>query len=191
MRAVLLAASAAAIAAALWLGPAVARAPAAPGAEASGAACVPVQHSKRVTKRVRVRRHGKWVKVKRKRIKRWTTCEPPPAPDNRCDPPSGFLQVTARDTSGSTFSLSRPCVTAGPVDVELRNQGEDPHNLLLSPDGPGSAAVYSVPASAPFEVGPLEQAEETVSLTVGQWYLWCDLLTHEQQGMHASLTVGY
>ena len=102
--------------------------------------------------------------------------------------PSRNLGVTARDQTGSTFTLSRTCVTAGQVTVELSNQGEDPHNVFLRPvSGPDPG--YSIPADPPYELGPLSQEEATFGLAAGEWYLWCDLLLHEEQGMNAHLTV--
>lgn len=166
-----------------------AAAPAAASASARPAAadCVPVLHTKRVVKRKKVRRHGKWVRVKRKRVKRWWTCEPAPEPPG-CAVPASALGVSAYDLGGSRFVLSRPCVDAGAVNVELRNQGEDPHNLFMRPSGQLDPA-YTIPEQEPFELAPLGVQDRTVALTPGQWYLWCDLLTHEQQGMNATLTV--
>jgi hypothetical protein len=157
-------------------------------APADAADCVPVQHAKTVVKRKKVRRKGKVVKVKRRKVVRWTTCEPlPPAPS--CAEPASTLGVIARDSTGSTFTLSRPCVSAGLVTVGLNNLGEDPHNLFLTPNGPGSEPVYRLPATEPFEVPSLDRDEGTFELSRGDWYLWCDLLSHEQQGMAATLQV--
>ena len=159
--------------------------------QASAADCVPVRRSKTVVKRVKVKRHGRVVKVKRKRKKRWTVCVPvPPDPAPKtCDLPSSNLGVIARDSTGSSFTLSRNCVTAGQVTVQLNNQGEDPHNVWLRPLT-GADPGYSIPADPPYELGPMSQDDGTFTLTVGQWYLWCDLLLHEEQGMNAQLTVG-
>ena len=47
--------------------------------------------------------------------------------------PSGrYVSVQAREFS---FTLSRPLVAAGDITIELRNSGEDPHNLIVSPQG--------------------------------------------------------
>jgi hypothetical protein len=165
---------------------------------ARSADCVPVKHSKRVVKRVRVRRGEKLVKVKRKRVARWTTCEPvaspPPPPPAGCPAPAASVGVVSRDSAGPTFTLSRDCVSAGAVEVQLQNLGEDPHDLRLRPVGPASPdPVYSVPDEAPFELGawsgtgPPPTDSAVVSLAAGDWYLWCDLLLHEQQGMNATL----
>lgn len=157
------------------------------GAQAA-ADCGPVQYSKPVVKRKKVRRNGKWVRVKRKKLKRWWTCEPVPQPPG-CAQPSSTVGVTAYDVTGTRYVLSRPCVDAGLVNVELRNQGEDPHNLYLRPAS-GFDPVYSIPEDAPFELEPLGVEDRTVPLSAGQWYLWCSLLTHEPDGMNATLTVG-
>jgi hypothetical protein len=156
-------------------------------APAIGANCVPVQHSKKVVKRKKVRRHGKLVTVKRRRIVRWTTCEPVALPP-QCAVPSANLQVTAQDLTGSRYVLSRNCVSAGAVDVELVNEGEDPHNLFLRPVG-GPDPGLSIPEDPPFELAPMGVESRTFELAAGDWYLWCDLLTHEAQGMNATLAV--
>ena len=154
---------------------------------AQAADCVPVQHTKKHVHKKKVRRHGKLVTKRRKHIHRWTTCEPVPAPLT-CAEPASNLGVVARDATGSSFTLSRTCVSAGDVTVELNNQGEDPHNVFLRPvSGPDPG--YSIPADPPYELGPLSQEEATFNLGAGEWYLWCDLLLHEEQGMNAHLTV--
>lgn len=162
-----------------------------PGAEPAEAAdCVPVQHSKTVVKKKKVRRHGKLVKVKRKKVVRWTTCDPVPAPST-CAEPSSSLGVVSLDMP-SRFNLSRPCVSAGQVSIQLNNTlGDDPHNLFLKPGtsyGDGVAA-YKLPVSDPFQVEPGDVDSAAVALTPGDWYLWCDLLTHRVSGMEAVLQV--
>ena len=156
-------------------------------AAAEAADCVPVERTKRHVHKKKVRRHGKKVTRRKKHIHRWTTCDPAPPPLT-CSEPSSSLGVISRDATGSTFTLSRTCVTAGDVTVELNNQGEDPHNVFLRPlSGPDPG--YSIPADPPYELGPLSQEEATFNLNAGEWYLWCDLLLHEEQGMNARLTV--
>jgi hypothetical protein len=160
-------------------------------ATAQAADCIPVEHTKAHIHKKKVRRHGKKVTKRRKHIHRWTTCEPPP-PVLACAEPSSVLGVTARDDMASPrYTLSRPCVTAGEVDVELNNQGEDPHHVFLRPAGMASVdPVFRIPDDPPlYELPPGEVEEATLTLTAGDWYLWCDLLTHEQQGMYATLQV--
>lgn len=153
---------------------------------AHAADCLPVEHTKKHIHKKKVRRNGKLVTKRKKHIHRWTTCEPT-APLT-CAEPSSNLGVTARDATGSSFTLSRSCVTAGAVTVQLNNQGEDPHNVFLRPVA-GPDPGYSIPAGPPYELGPLSQEEGTFSLSAGEWYLRCDLLLHEEQGMNAHLTV--
>lgn len=167
-----------------------------PSGAAAAADCIQVQHSKKVVKRVKVKRKGKLVKVKRRKTVRWTTCEPVPPPPG-CAEPSSSLGVTARDDMAQPrFTLSRSCVTAGTVSVQLQNQGEDPHDLRLRPAGAASTApVHLVPDEDPYELpawsgmGAPPTDSASVALTAGDWYLWCDLLLHEQQGMNATLAV--
>lgn len=154
---------------------------------ARAADCVPVQHSKSVVKRKKVRRRGKIVKVKRKRVVSWTTCEPRPAAP-ACDESASNLGVIARDLTGFTFTLSRPCVSAGVVSVQLNNQGDDAHALALRPAGSG-AAVYRLPGPHPSELEPGTQVSGDLQLSAGDWYLWCDLPLHEEQGMNVTLAV--
>jgi hypothetical protein len=161
----------------------------APGAKAAD--CVPVEHRKTIVKRKKVRRKGRWVKVKRKRVKRWWTCEPVEPPAEECDVPASTLGVSARDLgstpAGTRYVLSRDCVTAGPVTVQLSNMGEDPHNLRLRPLL-GPDPIWGVPGPGE-ELPPGQQQAGTFELAEGEWYLWCDLLLHEEQGMNAHLTV--
>jgi hypothetical protein len=162
-------------------------------AGAAAADCVPVQRSKTVVKRVKVKRHGRVVTVKRKRKKRWTVCAPAaPPPPKACTVPSSNLGVTTEDDGISAYILSRDCVTAGDVSIQLNNtEAMDPHNLWLRRADSGSTdPAYKLPSTDPFEVPPGGLATETFNLTAGEWYLWCDLLLHEQQGMKALLTVG-
>jgi hypothetical protein len=187
-----LCAAAALAAVALAAGLAGARA----GPAAAAADCVPVQHSKKVVKTKKVRRHGKWVKVRRKRVVRWTTCDPVPAPPAPpvapCAEPASAVGVTAYDEGGFGLLLSRPCVSAGEVDVNFTNDDAGDHNLFLRP-GDGSVPgepVHRIPATEPYIVPPDGHASGEFDLTPGRWYLWCDLPLHEDAGMNVTLEVG-
>jgi hypothetical protein len=92
-----------------------------------------------------------------------------------------FVSVSAREFS---FTLSRPLVGAGSVTIELRNVGEDPHNLVVSPDD-GS----HVPLASWTDTDPGTTQRRSVTLGPGRYRLWCSLLDHEQQGMSAALVV--
>jgi hypothetical protein len=92
-----------------------------------------------------------------------------------------FLSVSSREWS---LTLSRPVVGAGSVTVELRNVGEDPHNLVVSPDD-GSHA----PLAEWAETAPGEHLRRAVTLTAGRYLLFCSLEGHEAAGMSARLRV--
>jgi hypothetical protein len=103
---------------------------------------------------------------------------PVPTPDAPVLP--RFVSVAAREFS---LTLSRPLVGAGSVTVELRNSGEDPHNLVVSPEGtPTPLASFS-------EIGPGTYERRSVTLVPGRYQLWCSLELHEGLGMSTTLRV--
>jgi plastocyanin len=91
-----------------------------------------------------------------------------------------FVSVAAREFS---LTLSRPLVGAGDVRVELRNVGEDPHNLVVSPDGSHS------PLASFSTLDPGLYERRTVTLAPGRYQLWCSLESHEALGMSVTLSV--
>ena len=91
-----------------------------------------------------------------------------------------YLSVRATEYS---YALSRPVVAAGRVTFELRNGGEDPHNLVVSPEG-----SHQVLASFA-DLDPGLVAAQGVDLAQGRYYLWCSLDAHEAMGMKATLRV--
>jgi plastocyanin len=72
---------------------------------------------------------------------------------------------------------------AGDVRVELRNSGEDPHNLVVSPEGTHS------PLASFSEIDPGTYERRSVTLTPGRYQLWCSLELHEGLGMSTTLRV--
>jgi hypothetical protein len=108
-----------------------------------------------------------------------------PAPDPQDPDPTepalpSFVSVAAREFS---LTLSRPLVGAGSVRVELRNVGEDPHNLVVSPDGSHS------PLDSFSTLDPGLYERRTVALAPGRYQLWCSLEGHEALGMSVTLRV--
>jgi hypothetical protein len=91
-----------------------------------------------------------------------------------------FVSVSAREFS---LTLSRPLVGAGNVRIELRNVGEDPHNLVVSPEG------THTPLSVFSELEPDTYERRTVALQPGRYQLWCSLEFHEGYGMSTTLRV--
>jgi hypothetical protein len=104
------------------------------------------------------------------------------APPSQPPPPlPRFASVAAREWS---LTLSRPVVGAGAVTIELRNLGEDPHNLVVSPDDGSHAPVASWA-----ETGPGGVLRQSVTLPAGRYLLFCSLEGHEAAGMSARLRV--
>jgi hypothetical protein len=112
--------------------------------------------------------------------------DPLPGPGSPQGPAPGapplprFVSVSAREFS---LTLSRPLVGSGAVTVELRNSGEDPHNLVVSPEG------THTPLASFSEIGPGTFERRTVSLDPGRYQLWCSLESHEGLGMSTTLRV--
>jgi hypothetical protein len=134
------------------------------------------------------RKHGKRAKVHRtagpasqERLADLTQAAPPaptpPAPDPVL--PS-FVSVGAKEFS---LTLSRPLVGRGGVRVELRNNGEDPHNLVVSPEG------THTPLASFSTLGPGTYERRSVTLDPGRYQLWCSLEGHEAKGMSVTLRV--
>jgi hypothetical protein len=157
--------------------------------------CTWERHSKRVVKRVR--RHGKVRRVVR--TPHWWTCVPqatapvvtapadpaPPAPapsEPAPEPEPEANRLSAR-ASEYYWVLSRPIVDAGPVTIELNNQGEDPHNLNLQREGDGGE-----PLQIP-ETDSLQRNIASFDLPAGKYRLWCSLPEHEEKGMATTLFV--
>jgi plastocyanin len=94
------------------------------------------------------------------------------------------VQVTAEDSSGYHFILSRTTVPAGEVVIEFVNHGQDEHN------------IHAVEPSAGTEAGGLGEnalpgthTDLTLDLHAGSYTLFCSLPGHEAKGMKATLTV--
>jgi hypothetical protein len=79
--------------------------------------------------------------------------------------------------------LSRQTVRHGRVVVELRNLGQDPHDLVVSPAS-GSGPSFSFGVSAPGS-----RRAKVLRLAAGRWILYCSLPGHEQLGMKATIAV--
>ena len=162
-------------------------------AAAPAAGCTWQRHSKTVIKHLQ--RHGHSRRVKR--IKHWWSCEAQPtlfqpqptlpvaplptAPAGE-EPAAeiGHLGVKAVEYS---YTLSRPEVNAGEVIVELNNQGEDPHNLVLEHEGTEDPKL-EIPSTP-----SVTQASADLTLSPGTYRLYCSLYSHESKGMVATLVV--
>lgn len=117
--------------------------------------------------------------------------EPAAAPSGSGETPAGeapapgaaHVQVTAEDTDGFRFALSRPSVPAGKVVIEFVNHGQDEHNMHVLEPTQGSeegALPNTVPGAHP---------SLSLNLRPGSYTLFCSLPGHEAAGMKATLTV--
>ena len=97
---------------------------------------------------------------------------PQPLPD--------YVAVTATEWR---LALSRAFVGAGLVTVELRNMGEDPHDLVVAPEGGGT------PVGEFDEVLPGSYTAEGMTISAGRYTLFCSLPGHAEAGMTATLRV--
>ena len=94
------------------------------------------------------------------------------------------MQVTAQDTEGFRFVLSRTTVPAGKVIIEFVNHGQDEHNLHTLEPGEGSEAGVGFRTRQPGAHPDL-----SLEMRPGSYTLFCSLPGHEAKGMKATLVV--
>jgi plastocyanin len=94
-------------------------------------------------------------------------------------PPPARVQVVAQEFR---FALSRQTIKAGHAIIELRNAGEDAHDLLLQ--RVGGRKIWSWPVTQSGAV-----ADREVVLPAGKYRLWCGVANHSALGMRATLIV--
>ena len=78
--------------------------------------------------------------------------------------------------------LSRPSVKAGVVEIELQNDGQDPHDLRVR--RVGGSHTFSIPL-----VQPGNRRTVAIHVKPGSYRLWCSIADHQQLGMQAVLRV--
>jgi plastocyanin len=94
-------------------------------------------------------------------------------------PPPARVQVVAQEFR---YALSRQTIKAGRAIIELRNLGEDAHDLRLRRIG--GSRVYALPLT---QSGQTTDREFT--LKPGTYRLYCDVANHRALGMQATLVV--
>jgi hypothetical protein len=94
-------------------------------------------------------------------------------------PPPARVQVLAQEFR---YTLSRQTIGAGWAIVELRNAGEDAHDLRMRRIG--GTRVYAWP-----DVQAGEVADREFKLLPGTYALWCGVANHRALGMTARLVV--
>lgn len=91
----------------------------------------------------------------------------------------GRLLVQAREFR---FELSRGVVKPGRVLIEMRNAGEDGHDLVVRKRGARRGVTFG-------EQRPGALVDRQVRLTRGTYDLLCTLPGHRKAGMRATLRV--
>jgi hypothetical protein len=97
---------------------------------------------------------------------------PPPAPAR--------VQVVAQEFR---YSLSRASIKTGVAIIELRNMGQDAHDLLLA-RADGGRVVLRWPEAQPGAV-----IDRRVTLKPGLYRFTCTVANHRALGMQALLRV--
>lgn len=80
------------------------------------------------------------------------------------------------------FALSRQSIKAGWAIIELRNLGQDAHDLRMR--RVGGTRVYAWPVTQSGGV-----VDEEFKLLPGRYVLYCSVANHRALGMQAELTV--
>ena len=94
-------------------------------------------------------------------------------------PPPARVQVVAQEFR---FALSRQTIKAGWAVIELRNVGEDAHDLRMR--RVGGKRVYLWPVTQAGDV-----VDREVKLLPGTYRLYCGVANHQALGMRATLVV--
>jgi hypothetical protein len=94
-------------------------------------------------------------------------------------PPPARVQVVAQEFR---YSLSRRVIRAGRAIIELRNLGEDAHDLRLR--RVGGTGVYLWPVAQPGTT-----VDRELELRPGTYRLTCAVADHAARGMVATLRV--
>jgi plastocyanin len=95
-------------------------------------------------------------------------------------PPPARVQIVAQEFR---FSLSRRTIKAGLAVLELRNMGEDAHDLVLQ-RADGTRVVVRWPVAQPGAV-----VDREVRLRPGTYRFVCTVANHRALGMQATLRV--
>jgi plastocyanin len=94
-------------------------------------------------------------------------------------PPPARVQVVAQEFR---YGMSRQTINAGAAIIELRNMGEDAHDLRMR--RVGGKRVYAWP-----NVQPGDAVDRELRLQPGRYVLWCGVANHRALGMTATLVV--
>jgi hypothetical protein len=105
------------------------------------------------------------------------TATPPPATETRTG-----IDLDDRNDQ-VVMRLTYKVLKAGTIELVPFNLGEDDHNLSVKSPSGATLADVDMPAGGDAESVVLE------NLPAGDYYLFCKVGTHDQLGMHATLTL--
>lgn len=105
------------------------------------------------------------------------TATPPPPTETR----TGIDLDDRNDTL--VMRLTYKVLRAGTIELVPFNLGEDDHNLTVKSPSGSTLADVDLPARGDAESVVLD------NLPAGDYYLYCNVATHDQLGMHATLTL--
>ena len=94
-------------------------------------------------------------------------------------PPPAHVQVVAREFR---YALSRQAIRAGWAVIELRNMGEDAHDLRMQRVGGKRVYVWPIAQSG-------QTVERELKLLPGVYRITCNVANHSALGMTATLRV--
>jgi plastocyanin len=95
-------------------------------------------------------------------------------------PPPARVQIVAQEFR---FALSRRTIRAGLAVLELRNLGQDAHDLVLQ-RADGTRVLLRWPVAQPGAV-----VDREIRLKPGTYRLVCSVANHRALGMQATLRV--
>lgn len=101
----------------------------------------------------------------------------------RAGPGPRVVVIAAKDLA---FEPPRISIGSGTTTIVLRNDGQQPHNLVLS--GPDGTDIGGIPTAATF-LSPGASGQKTFRLSPGAYAFYCSRDSHYQLGMAGILNV--
>jgi plastocyanin len=111
-----------------------------------------------------------------------TSASETPAPTTGTSPgaPAETQSITATEADFS-ISLDQDTLPAGTYDIEVVNDGNATHDLVVERDGADVAASDTI--------GPGQSTTVSVALEPGEYVFYCSIGNHRAMGMELTVTV--
>ncbi|GAA3159303.1 hypothetical protein GCM10010531_08340 [Blastococcus jejuensis] len=104
-----------------------------------------------------------------------------PAGESSASSPSAVGTITATEADFS-ITLDEDSLVAGEYEIEVVNEGNATHDLVVERDGEDVAASDTI--------GPGESTTLTVTLDEGEYVFYCSIGNHRSMGMEVTVQVG-